>query len=412
MYPDLSYLFHDLFGSAVDNWSSIFKTFGFLLVIALGASGVFLKYELKRREKLGLILPQNSIINTSSKVSYQDIIINGLFALFFGAKIPLLLSNFDDFKGDPGSFLFSSQGMWVIGILAAAASVGYNVYQNSKADKNITSKTILQYPSEKTNDIIIIAGISGVIGSKLFSIAENLNGFFRDPIGSFFSGSGLNIFGGLIVAFIAVYWYVKKIGIKPIYMMDIAGMGILLGYAVGRIGCQLSGDGDWGIEAAMQPSWWFLPDWLWSYNYPQNVNNDGVLMATCDPEVYRSAIMRGLSPEDSCVQSCGVRYCHELSPKVYPTPIYEILACLIAFVLMWLNQHRFKVPGMIFFTYMVFNGIERFMIETIRVNDKYELFGLNWSQAQYISVLFSSIGVAGLIWLYKYGKKEQGASIK
>lgn len=130
--------------------------------------------------------------------------------------------------------------------------------------------------------------------------------------------------------------------------MDISGMGILLGYAVGRIGCQLSGDGDWGIEAAAIPDWWFLPDWLWSYNYPNNVNNDGVLLSQCDPEAFRAARISGLSSEDSCLKSCGMRYCFELKPGVYPTPIYETLFGLMACALLWFNKHRFKIPGTIF----------------------------------------------------------------
>jgi prolipoprotein diacylglyceryltransferase len=178
-------------------------------------------------------------------------------------------------------------------------------------------------------------------------------------------------------------------------------MGILLGYAVGRIGCQLSGDGDWGIEAAAMPQWWFFPEWLWSYHYPNNVNNEGILLSVCDPDTYKNAIMSGLSQEDSCLKSCGMRYCHELQPGVYPTPVYETIFGLLAAAILWLNKHRFKIPGTIFFTYMILNGAERFLIEKIRVNEKYDLFGLHWSQAQYISVLFVAGGIAGLFYLLR-----------
>jgi len=405
MWPDLSYLFHDILGTAVDNWTSIFKTFGFMLVLALAACGVLLKYELRRKENEGLILPLKVKIFQSEKYTISDIIINSFFSLVLGAKIPLLMQHFDEFKGDPASFLFSKKGMWGVGIIAALATAGYYFWKNKNADPNPKSIEIDQYPSSKTNDIIILAGLSGVLGSKLFSITEDLSGFFKDPLGALFSGSGLNVYGGLILAFIMVYWYVKKIGIKPVYMMDISGMGILLGYAIGRIGCQLSGDGDWGIEAAAMPNWWFLPDWLWSYNYPNNVNNDGVLLSQCDPELFRSARISGLSVEDSCLKSCGMRYCHELSPGVYPTPIYETFFGLLACAILWLNKHKFKIPGTIFFIYMILNGIERFFIEFIRVNDRYQMFGLNWSQAHYISVLFVIVGVGGLFYLYRSKSK-------
>lgn len=401
MYPDLSYLFHDLFGTSVDNWTSIFKTFGFMLVVALAACGVLLKYELKQKEKQGLILPLKIQSLQSEVVSTQDILINCLFSLIIGAKLPALITGFQSFKGDPAAFIFSSIGNWWIGVLVAAATGVYYFLKNQKADKNIKTIEVLQYPSEKTNDIIIIAGLSGVLGSKLFSIFEDIDSFFKDPLGALLSGSGLNVYGGLILAFIAVYYYVKKIGIKPIYMMDISGMGILLGYAIGRIGCQLSGDGDWGIVAAAMPEWWFLPDWLWSYHYPNNVNNDGQLLAACNQEAFNAARIAGLSVEDSCLKSCGFRYCHELNPKVYPTPIYETCFGLLFCFLLWINKNKFKIPGTIFFLYMIINGIERYLIELIRVNEKYELFGLNWSQAQYISVLFVLIGCFGLFYLYK-----------
>ncbi len=400
MWPDLSYLFHDIFGTNVDNWTSIFKTFGFMLVMALAACGVLLKYELMQKEKEGLILPLKITSVQTEKLKVTDILINSIFALVLGAKLPLLIINFNEFKGDPATFLFSQKGMWAIGLMAAISTAVYYFWQNKMADPNPKTIEILQYPSSKTNDIIILAGLSGVLGSKLFSITEDLSGFFKDPLGSLFSGAGLNVYGGLILAFIAVYWYVKKIGIRPVFMMDIAGMGILLGYAVGRIGCQLSGDGDWGIEAASIPNWWFLPDWLWSYNYPNNVNNDGVLLSQCDPEAFRNGRIAGLSSEDACLKSCGMRYCFELKPGVYPTPIYETTFGLLACALLWLNKRKFKIPGTIFFIYMVLNGIERFFIEFIRVNEKYQMVGLNLSQAQYISILFVLGGLAGLFYLY------------
>ncbi|HMP31825.1 MAG TPA: prolipoprotein diacylglyceryl transferase, partial [Saprospiraceae bacterium] len=259
------------------------------------------------------------------------------------------------------------------------------------------------HPHQKAVDIIFIAAVSGVLGARLFSIFENMSAFFADPIGVLFSGSGLTVYGGIIFAFIAVYYYVKKNGIKPVYMMDIAGMGILLGYAIGRIGCQISGDGDWGIVAAAQPSWWFLPDWLWSYSYPNNVNNEGIPIAACNMETYNG--IRAVI-EERCKEACGMRYCHVLTQPVYPTPIYETTISLIGFALLYFNKHKIKIPGLLFFIYMIYNGIERFFIEAIRVNEKYEFLGLNFSQAQYISIAFVLIGILGLIFLPKYTKER------
>jgi phosphatidylglycerol:prolipoprotein diacylglycerol transferase len=398
MYPDLSYFFNDVFGTPVDNWISIFKSFGFMLGMAFIACYILLRKELQRLESENLIQPTRLKVENKG-INWQEIGLNGLFLLVLAAKLPYIVNHFDTFKADPASVIFSGKGNWLLGILAGVAASAYYYYTAKKdLEKNSGPVEVIIHPHQRATDIIFIAAISGVAGARLFSILENLDSFFRDPIGQLFSGSGLTVYGGIILAFIAVYWYVKKHGIKPVYMMDIAGMGILLGYAIGRIGCQVSGDGDWGIVAAAQPSWWFLPDWLWSYNYPNNVNNEGVLLPACPEEAFYAA--RG-TIEDRCAEACGMRYCHELSPRVYPTPIYETVTCLIGFALLYINRRRFKVAGTIFSIYLIFNGIERLLIEFIRVNDRYEIMGLNLSQAQYISILFIILGVAGLYYLSK-----------
>lgn len=401
MYPDLSYLFHDLLGTATDNWTSIFKTFGFMLVMALISCGFLLKSELKRLENAGLIQPQTKTIQYSERTGWNDIFLNFFFTVFLVSKLFVIIKDVSAFSADPAGMLFSSQGNWSVGVIAGIIVGLYYFISNQKKPAGVKEQQITFMPSEKTNDIIMLAGLSGVFGSKMFSILENLEGFFADPLGSIFSGSGLNVYGGLIVAFVFVYRYVQSIGIKPIYMMDIGGMGILLGYAVGRMGCQLSGDGDWGIVAAAQPEWWFLPDWLWSYHYPNNVNNEGILLQGCDPDIYQKALAQRMPAEQRCMEACGMRYCHQLSPGVYPTPVYETTISLLGLAGLWAIRKKNLIPGTIFFIYMIFNGTERFWIETIRVNDRYEYFGVQWSQAQYLSVLFIILGAAGLAYLYR-----------
>jgi phosphatidylglycerol---prolipoprotein diacylglyceryl transferase len=398
MYPDLSYFFHDLLGTAPDNWTAIFKSFGMMLGIAFIACAWLVKSELRRLEVEGL-LTTNIVPNPEKqKASWSEIIINGITATFLFAKIPYISQHFADFKGDPASIIFSRHGNWLLGIPIGLLYAGYLYYENSKKDLSKLPDTAVVHPYQKTMDIILIAAITGVLGSRLFSIFENMEDFLRDPLGQLFSGSGLTVYGGLILAYMSVYWYVKRNGIKPIYMMDIAGMGILLGYAIGRIGCQVAGDGDWGIVAAPQPSWWFLPDWLWSYHYPHNVSNDGIPMAGCTEEAIRAA--QG-TIEQRCQTACGIRYCHELSPKVYPTPVYETILSLIGFGILYFLRKKVKITGMLFCFYLIYNGVERFFIETIRVNEKYNLLGFNWSQAQYISIGLVLLGLIGIGYLYK-----------
>jgi prolipoprotein diacylglyceryltransferase len=408
MYPDLSYLFSDLLGTEQDNWLSIFKTFGLLLALALLGAGVVLKSELRRRERAGMISPIQQIIERKSGIEWSAVVTNAIIGLALGMKAPYIRQHFSEFQADPAAVLFSSKGNILLGLVGAVILGGIVYWQESK--KNVKpgkfEETI--YPHTKAADITILAGISGVVGAKLFSILENLESFFADPMGTIFSGSGLTIYGGLILATIVVYRYIKKLGIPVGQMFDIAGMAILVGYAVGRLGCHFSGDGDWGIVAAAQPDWWFLPDWTWSYAYPNNVANDGILLEACDPDKWSELASQRMRVEDRCAEACGMRYCHTMSDApVYPTSIWETTASLLMFAFLWLIRKRVQVVGVLFSLYLIFQGVERWTVETVRVNEKYDYFGVHWSQAQYISVVISVIGIGLLIYLTRGGRRQK-----
>ena len=157
--------------------------------------------------------------------------------------------------------------------------------------------------------------------------------------------------------------------------MDATGLCFPLAYAIGRMGCQFSGDGDWGIiNARPKPDWFVFPDWAWSYNYPHNVLKEGIR-----------------------IKDCNWDYCFQLAEGVYPTPIYEILGSLLLFFILWANRRKFKSAGLIFFVFLFFNGIMRFFVEMIRVNPRYELFGLEWSLSQALGFVFAIIGLIGII---------------
>lgn len=249
------------------------------------------------------------------------------------------------------------------------------------------------YPDQRVADITLVAGICGILGAKIFAILESeaavLN-FLSDPIHYFFSGSGLAIYGGLIGGFIGVYWYIrKKLNMNPLHTMDAVAPALILGYAVGRIGCQLSGDGDWGIPAGAMPDWWFLPKGLWAHDYARNVIHEkGHLLPM---GVERIAGFEGL-------------YNTRLNPPVYPTPIYEtVLATLIGGIL-WALRKKLPAPGQLFMLYLVLNGVERFFIEKIRVNDKIHALGLTFTQAEFIAVAIVIIGVIGFFVLPRLQK--------
>ena len=391
MYPDLSYLLHDLIGTRVDNGFSLIKTFGFVLAFAfLAARHVFGK-ELLRMEQLGLLKPSKEKIKFGYPATSMEVLLNGLVGFFIGFKVIYLIGHQNEIGSDVLPFIASMQGDWFGGLVGGILFGFLQWYGKHKErlPKPVT-KEIDIYPHQRKTDITIRSAIAGILGAKLFAIfesVENVQAFFEDPIGQFFSGSGLAIYGGLIVAFFYIFWYVKQKGMKPIHVMDAAAPAMIMGYAVGRIGCQLAGDGDWGIVNAMpEPSWWFLPDWMWAYDYPHNVLNQGIP-----------------------IEGCEGNYCRRLAEKVYPTPFYEVIASLIIFMILWLLRKRIKIAGMIFFIYVILNGFERFWIEKIRVNDKIPFLGMNPSQAEIISFLLFFIGIIGCLILYRRHRSGSAA---
>ncbi len=160
--------------------------------------------------------------------------------------------------------------------------------------------------------------------------------------------------------------------------MDAVAPALMLAYGVGRLGCHVSGDGDWGIvNNTAAPNW--MPDWLWSYNYPNNVLGEGVLIPEC---IYDD-------------------YCYQLLNPVYPTPLYETMASILFFIILWKLRPRLKIAGQLFFIYLIFNGVERFFVEKIRINEVYNISGWAITQAEIISVTFIVIGVIGFFRLKK-----------
>lgn len=225
---------------------------------------------------------------------------------------------------------------------------------------------------------MLMAGGFGIAGSKLFHLIDYWDRFVADPVGMVFSASGLTFYGGLICASIAIGLYARHKGLSVPRLADAAAPGLLLGYGIGRIGCYLAGDGDWGVCSQLEDKPGWLPSWLWSETFPRNVVGPG--MTPLDPLTFNSAV-RG--------ETCALA-----SPDgVYPTMLYEFVACaLLAGVLWLLRKHPFK-GGWLISLYLVFAGAERFLIEIIRVNPEVA-FGL--SQSQLISVALIGLGLIGL----------------
>jgi phosphatidylglycerol:prolipoprotein diacylglycerol transferase len=258
-----------------------------------------------------------------------------------------------------------------------------------KDDKG-RARTTTQSPSALVWTLMLLAGGFGILGAKLFHVVDYWDEFVQDPAGMVFSTSGLTFYGGLVVATVVVAVYAYRKGVRVPRLADAAAPGLLLGYGIGRVGCYLAGDGDWGVCSSLadKPSW--IPGFLWSETFPRNVVGPG--RTTVDPVAFNAQV-RGAE-------------CALAAPDgVYPTMLYEFaMAAALAGVLWLLRKHPFKA-GWLFSLYAVFAGAERFLIEEIRVNPE-AAFGL--PQSQIISVLFVVAGLVGLAVTTRRGPDLEG----
>jgi len=415
MYPNLYYAIKDLFG--INNPWPIFRfinSFGFFVALSFIAAAVTLTRELMRKEREGLLQSREELMMIGKPANPSELALNFILGFILGFKLvglwtadPALTANIQD-------YIMSLQGNLPAGIALGLVLAGLKWYEKNKQKlAQPQEKKVRIWPHDRVGDLTIFAFVFGFVGAKIFNSLENWNDFVHDPIGSLFSFSGLTFYGGLICAALAIWYYARKHGITFWHLNDAAAPGLMLAYAIGRIGCQVSGDGDWGILnsayvtnaagkavpagsadrymqimqqykqvylpqfgsldqvphlAVKAPGW--LPDWLFAYAYPHNVISEGLR-----------------------IPDCNGQYCSQLPIPVFPTPIYETLVCLGLFFLLWSLRKRLRIPGTLFAVYLIVNGIERFFVEKIRVNTKYDIFGFHPTQAELISAGLVITGV-------------------
>jgi phosphatidylglycerol:prolipoprotein diacylglycerol transferase len=200
-------------------------------------------------------------------------------------------------------------------------------------------------PADWTYEAVFAALIGGVVGSRVDYLIQNWDEVSGDVLGNIFSGSGLVFFGGLIGGAIGVVLWAWWRGWLGWQLLDTAAAPIAIGYTVGRIGCQVSGDGDYGVESG-------LP---WAMAYPE-----------------------GTVPTDE---------------TVHPTPVYDTLTMGLATLVLWHLRDRFA-PGVLFGLYLIIAGAQRFLIELIRRNDSV-VGGL--TLAQLFSLALLALGSAILV---------------
>lgn len=384
MYPTISDLLNDLLGIYIP---LPIQTFGFFMGLSFLGAYWATSSELKRKEKNGLLSPIPQTITLHKRATLQEYIIQVVLGALIGYKLLDIVFNYNELLADTQGFILSSRGNFIGAIIGGGIAFYLVKQEDSKAKAHTPEqKQILIHPHQLMGNILLIAAIAGLLGAKVFHNLENLDDFMQDPIGALLSFSGLTFYGGLIVAAFAVLRYTGKNGINWKHMIDAAAPALILAYGIGRIGCQMSGDGDWGIvNMAPKPEWMAaLPDWMWSFTYPHNVVSEGVPIPGCEGQ-----------------------HCFELPQPVYPTPFYEVLMSFAIFGILWAIRKRIHTPAMLFCIYLMFNGIERFLIEQIRVNTTYHIGTHFITQAEIISTVLFIIGVIGTLYLSKQNKHAQ-----
>lgn len=228
--------------------------------------------------------------------------------------------------------------MFALGFLAAGAVIWRRLKELDK-------------PQDWAYEMVFAALIGGLVGSRVYWMVQHWSEVSGDFPSSLFKGSGLVWYGGALGGAIGVLLWAAWRRFLGLQLLDLCAVPLALGYAIGRIGCQLAGDGDYGIATS-------LP---WGMSYPK-----GTVPTTVD---------------------------------VHPTPIYETL--VMGFVAWWLwrNRDSFRV-GLLFAWYLVFSGLERFLIEFIRRNQP-DLLGLTAAQLTALAMV-----LAGGIWLVRVGRRE------
>lgn len=382
MFPTVSHFIEYVFGQQIP---MPFNTFGLLVAFAFVAGYWAFTKELKRKEELGILKPIKKTILTGLAPQPVELLYNGIFGFLIGYKLIYALLNYQLFVSDAQTVLLSFKGNVLGGLFFAALFAYWDYSEKNKSKLPQPKKVeITEHPYELMGNMIVWAAVWGFLGAKIFDNLEHWDTFVKDPIGGLLSFSGLTFYGGLICGGAAVLYIAKKNGIKPLHMLDVGGPGMMLAYSVGRIGCHLSGDGDWGIVNLNPKPFSWMPDWLWAYTYPNNVAMEG-----------------------NAIPGCSGRFCFELPQPVYPTPIYEVIICFLLFLILWKIRHQIKLPGMLFGIYLMMNGLERFFIEMIRVNSRYHVAGLSFTQAELISAFLFICGL--LLVVFSIRNKEKNA---
>ena len=210
------------------------------------------------------------------------------------------------------------------------------------------------YDPELASTLVFAAAVGGLIGARALFIIEEWGNFVRSPLDYIFTGAGFTWYGGFLGGVLAVSWVVRKHKIPWLKAADIAAPALAVAYGVGRLGCHVAGDGDWGAVT----------------NVPWGV-------------AYTRAIIGWVDPNTGIPYPPGAR--------VHPTPIYEFIESIIIFVILWALRKKGYAPGTLFWLYLVLAGFARLAVEFWRINPVIA-FGL--TEAQWFVLAVIAVGLS------------------
>lgn len=383
MYPTLYHAVHALLGLDLQVLKLV-NTLGLMIILGAIVGGRCLVSELERKHSDGTIAATRRLETPAQPSVLVELGLPCLVAFAFGYKLFGIMSGEFVLQGAPDArrYMLSSSGDFVGGLLAGAgwAVVALRGRRRRGPEPQGPAQPIWVEvtPREHMRGIVVYTAIGGLLGGKLFHFLERPHAFFqwldRPSVGGLFSGH--TFYGGAIVGALFSWLYCRRKGL-PLGVMYAAGLpGVILAYGVGRLGCQLAGDGDWGIVSqGPLPGFDWLPSWFWAFDYPNNVIHAGVPLASGGFPGYGT----------------------HLVPAVYPTPLYEALASVGSFAVLWLLRRRIERPLSMVGLCLVLNGIERLCIEKIRVNAAYDILGRSVTQAEMVAAALIVAGAVSLL---------------
>jgi phosphatidylglycerol:prolipoprotein diacylglycerol transferase len=234
-------------------------------------------------------------------------------------------------------------------MLAIAFLVSGNIVQRELARKGLDP--------ELASSFVLWAAVGGLVGPRVLSFVDDWRGFLADPLAFIFTGAGFVFYGGLIGGFLTVSWVIVRRGLPYWKVTDCIAPALATGQAIGRIGCQLAGDGDWGVPTT-------LP---WGMSFPNAIIG------------WEEWTRENNLPIDV---------------RVHSAPVYETILYGLVFLVLWRRRLTPHPDGYILWMYLLLSGAARFLVEIVRINPKLA-FGL--SEAQFISLAIMAIG-AVMIW--------------